>query len=62
MSEEPSVIATGFNNVSGGGIPVAGDIASLVNRVIKAGPGGTVTQDMVDQANKVKPVVDKANG
>ncbi|MFE9139430.1 hypothetical protein [Streptomyces sp. NPDC007355] len=41
---------------------VTSSISSLVNDVITAGPGGTVTQGMVDQANTIKPAVDKANG
>ncbi|MFJ4866186.1 hypothetical protein [Streptomyces sp. NPDC088748] len=47
------------SNTLGG---VTDTVGSLVNGIIKAGPGGTITQDMVDQAKKVKPVVDKANG
>ncbi|MFI1682724.1 hypothetical protein [Streptomyces sp. NPDC020607] len=38
------------------------DIKSLLDDVISAGPGGTVTQGMVDKANEIKPAVDKANG
>ncbi|MFD7239909.1 hypothetical protein ACFWAT_31950 [Streptomyces syringium] len=41
---------------------VTDSLGNLVNGIIKAGPGGTITQDMVNQANEVKPAVDKANG
>ncbi|MGW7094920.1 hypothetical protein [Streptomyces sp. NPDC054874] len=41
---------------------VTGSLSNLVIGIIKAGPGGTITQDMVNQANEVKPAVDKANG
>ncbi|MEU9035371.1 hypothetical protein AB0D45_10810 [Streptomyces sp. NPDC048352] len=41
---------------------VTDSVGSLVGSIIKAGPGGTITQDMVDHANKIKPAVDKANG
>jgi hypothetical protein len=47
------------SNTLGG---VTGTLGNLVNGIIKAGPGGTISQDMVNQANEVKPVVDKANG
>ncbi|MFG2895196.1 hypothetical protein [Streptomyces sp. NPDC048248] len=52
------VSGTAGNTLGG----VVDTVGSLINDIIKAGPGGTITQDMVDQANKVKPAVDKANG
>ncbi|WP_327347790.1 hypothetical protein [Streptomyces europaeiscabiei] len=37
-------------------------VSGLVNDVISAGAGGTITQGMVDRANTIKPKVDQANG
>ncbi|MFD4634539.1 hypothetical protein ACFVYR_28375 [Streptomyces sp. NPDC058284] len=51
--------ATSTANTLGG---VTDSVGSLVGSIIKVGPGGTITQDMVDHANKIKPAVDKANG
>ncbi|MEV4868454.1 hypothetical protein [Streptomyces syringium] len=59
----PDFLADGSSGLTGNTLGhVTDTLGNLVNDIIKAGPGGTVTQDMVDQANKVKPVVDKANG
>lgn len=59
MTENLGNFETFDDNTVGG---VTATLGNLVNSIIKAGPGGTITQDMVDQANKVKPVADKANG
>jgi hypothetical protein len=37
-------------------------IGSLTDGIISAGAGGTITQDMVNQAQQIKPAVDQANG
>ncbi|MEV6756797.1 hypothetical protein [Streptomyces sp. NPDC051214] len=41
---------------------VVSPLKSLLDDVTSAGAGATITQEMVDNANKVKPAVDKANG
>lgn len=51
--------AVSLSNTLGG---VTETLGNLVNGIIKAGPGGTVTQDMFNQANEVTPAVDNANG
>ncbi|WP_338932455.1 hypothetical protein WEB32_27715 [Streptomyces netropsis] len=58
MTENLGPFSSTASNTLGG---VTDTLGSLVNGIIKAGPGGTITQDMVDQANKVKPAVDQAN-
>lgn len=59
MTENLGPFSSTASDTLGG---VTDSVGSLVSSIIKAGPGGTITQDMVDQANKVKPAVDKANG
>ncbi|MGW7095512.1 hypothetical protein [Streptomyces sp. NPDC054874] len=59
MSEISGGLGDTVGDAVGG---VTGTLGSLLNGIIKAGPGGTITQDMVDQANTVKPAVDQANG
>ncbi|MFH8574100.1 hypothetical protein [Streptomyces sp. NPDC017993] len=60
-----------LSGLGGGNLPghlgdtvgsVTSAVSSLVNDVISAGAGGTVTQGMVDQANTIKPAVEQANG
>jgi hypothetical protein len=53
----------GTSGLSGNGLGgVISPLKDLVEGVTSAGAGATITQDMVDQANKVKPAVDQANG
>lgn len=59
MTENLGKFAGGLDNTVGS---VTGTLGNLVNGIIKAGPDGTITQYMVDQANEVKPAVDEANG
>jgi hypothetical protein len=42
----------GLDKTVGG---VTAHLGNLVNGIIKAGPGGTITQDMVNQANEISP-------
>ncbi|MGW7432374.1 hypothetical protein ACWGIN_22835 [Streptomyces sp. NPDC054861] len=58
-SDLPGGLGDTVGNTLGG---VVGSIGSLVRGITSAGAGGTITQDMVDHANKIKPAVDKANG
>ncbi|MEV6777724.1 hypothetical protein [Streptomyces syringium] len=46
------------------GLPRAGHaaIGSLAGSVLDAGEGGTVTKEMVDNAQKIKSATDQANG
>jgi hypothetical protein len=37
-------------------------VKGILGDIIDKGVGGTITQDMVDRAKQVKPVVDQANG
>lgn len=60
MSDFLSDGSSGLSGNTLGG--VISPLKDLVDDLTSAGAGAPITQDMVDNANKVKPVVDKANG
>ncbi|WP_370418043.1 hypothetical protein AB8O64_04925 [Streptomyces sp. QH1-20] len=63
MTENLGNLPGGLGDTVGNSLGgVTDSLGNLVNGIIKAGPGGTITQDMVNQANEIKPAVDKANG